>query len=115
VTPFLVRVTVYDPGGSVKVTSPEESVTPCRGPGRHGVKAGGVRTTFTPESGLPWLSTTLMDMVTFGGHTGVVVDDIVVVSAVVEVEIVDTTIDVEVVENIPPNGENLSIVESGVL
>ena len=99
----------------MKVTSPEESVTPCSGPGRHGVKAGGVRTTFTPESGLPWLSTTLMDMVTFGGHTGVVVDDIVVVRAVVEVEIVDTTIDVEVVENTPPNGENLNIVESGVL
>jgi len=56
-----------------------------------------------------------MDMVTFGGHTGVVVADIVVVRAVVEVEIVDTTIEVEVVENIPPNGENLSIVESGVL
>jgi hypothetical protein len=56
-----------------------------------------------------------MDMVTFGGHTGVVVDDIVVVRAVVEVEIVDTTIDVEVVENTPPNGENLNIVESGVL
>jgi hypothetical protein len=44
-----------------------------------------------------------------------VVDDIVVVSAVVEVETVDTTIDVEVVENTPPKGENRNIVESGVL
>lgn len=114
-TPFLVRVTVYVPGGSVKVTSPCEFVTPCTGPGRHVVKAGGVRTTFTPERGLPWLSTALIDMVTLGGHTGVVVEDTVVVRAVVEVETVDTTIDVEVVENIPPNGENLSIVDSGVL
>jgi len=56
-----------------------------------------------------------MDMVTFVGHTMLVVDEIVVVRAVVWVETVDTTIEVEVVENIPPNGENLSIVESGVL
>jgi hypothetical protein len=115
VTPFLVSVTVYVPGGSVKVASPCALVTPCTGPGRHGVKAGGVRTTLTPESGLPWLLTTLMDMVTFGGHTGVVVDDIVVVSAVVDVETVDTTSEVEVVENMPPYGANLNMVESGVL
>jgi len=115
VTPFLESVTVYVPGGSVKVTRPCEFVTPCKGPGRHGVKATGVTTTLTPESGLPWLSTTLMDMVTFVGHTMLVVDEIVVVRAVVWVETVDTTIEVEVVENIPPNGENLSIVESGVL
>jgi hypothetical protein len=44
-----------------------------------------------------------------------VVEEKVVVSAVVEVETVDTTIDVEVVENTPPNGEKRSIVESGVL
>jgi hypothetical protein len=56
-----------------------------------------------------------MDMVTFDGHTGVVVDDIVVVSAVVEVETVDTTIEVEVVENTAPYGANLNMVESGVL
>jgi hypothetical protein len=55
-----------------------------------------------------------MDMVTFGGH-GAVVDEIVVVSAVVEVETVDTTIEVEVVENTAPYGANLNIVESGVL
>jgi hypothetical protein len=115
VTPFLLSATVYVPGGSVKVTSPCEFVTPCNGPGKHVVKAAGVTTTLTPESGLPWLSTTLMDTVTFDGHTMLVVDENVVVSAVVEVETVDTTIDVEVVENIPPNGENLSIVESGVL
>ena len=114
-TPFLVRATEYVPGGRVKVASPCEFVTPCTGPGRHGVKAGGVRTTLTPESGLPWLSTTLMVTVTFGGHTGVVVDDMVVVRAVVCVETVDTTSEVEVVENIPPYGANLSIVESGVL
>jgi hypothetical protein len=111
----LVRAAVYVPGGRVKVASPCEFVTPCTGPGRHGVKAAGVRTTLTPESGLPWLLTTLMDMVTFGGHTGVVVDDIVVVRAVVEVETVDTTIEVEVVENTAPYGANLNMVESGVL
>jgi len=99
----------------VKVTRPCEFVTPCTGPGRHVVKAEGVSTTLTPESGLPWLSTTLMEMVTFGGHTMLVVDENVVVSAVVEVDTVDTTIEVEVVENTPPNGENLSIVDSGVL
>lgn len=115
VTPFLLRATVYVPGGSVNVTSPCEFVTPCNGPGRQVVKAEGVSTTLTPESGLPWLSTTLMDTVTFGGHTRLVVDENVVVSAVVEVETVDTTIDVEVVENTPPNGENRSIVDSGVL
>jgi len=99
----------------VKVTRPDELATPCSGPGRHGVKAGGVRTTFAPETGLPWLSTTLMVTVTFGGHTGVVVEDIVVVRAVVWVETVDTTSEVEVVENMPPYGANLNMVESGVL
>ena len=113
-TPFLLRATEYAPGGSVKVASPCEFVTPCTGPGRHGVEATGVRTTLTPESWLPWLLTTLMDMVTFGGH-GAVVDEIVVVSAVVEVETVDTTIEVEVVENTAPYGANLNMVESGVL
>jgi hypothetical protein len=43
------------------------------------------------------------------------VDEIVVVIAVVEVEAVDMTIDVDVVENIPPYVANLNIVESGVL
>jgi hypothetical protein len=56
-----------------------------------------------------------MVTVALGGHTGVVVDDIVVVSAVVEVETVDTTSEVDVVENTPPNGANLNMVESGVL
>jgi hypothetical protein len=79
------------------------------------VNVGGVSITFTPETGLPCGSTTLMVVVTFVGHTEVVVDDIVVVRAVVEVDTVDTRVDVKVVENIPPNGENLSIVESGVL
>ncbi len=31
VTPFLLSATVYVPGGSVKVTSPCEFVTPCTG------------------------------------------------------------------------------------
>ena len=53
--------------------------------------------------------------VTLLGHTGVVVDDIVVVRAVVEVDTVDTIVDVKVVEKTPPNGANLKIVESGVL
>jgi len=115
VTPFLLSETVYVPGGTVKVTSPCEFVMPCTGPGRHGVKDTGVSTTLTPDSGLPWLSTTLTDKVTFGGQTGVVVDDMVVVRAVVWVDTVETTIEVEVVEKIPPKGENLNIVERGVL
>jgi hypothetical protein len=40
---------------------------------------------------------------------------IVVVRAVVEVETVDTTVFVKVVEKTPPNGANLSIVESGFM
>ena len=54
-------------------------------------------------------------MVTFCGHTKLTVDDIVVVTAVVEVDAVDRTIEVEVVENMPPYGANRNIVESGVL
>ena len=61
------------------------------------------------------MSTALMDIVMFGGQTGTTVDEIVVVIAVVDVEAVDITIDVEVVENIPPKGANSNIVESGVL
>jgi uncharacterized protein YgiM (DUF1202 family) len=56
-----------------------------------------------------------MVIVTFGGQTGKMVVELVVVRPVVEVEMVETTIEVEVVEKMPPNGENLSIVESGVL
>jgi hypothetical protein len=37
------------------------------------------------------------------------------VISVVEVDTVETTVDVEVVEKRPPNGENLSIVERGFL
>jgi hypothetical protein len=54
-------------------------------------------------------------MVTFDPQTGVVVVETVVVLPVVNVETVETTMDVEVVENIPPKGENLNIVERGVL
>ena len=39
----------------------------------------------------------------------------VVVRAVVEVDTVDTSVFVEVVEKIPPNGANLRIVESGFM
>ena len=53
--------------------------------------------------------------VTFGGHVTLVIDENVVVKAVVEVETVDTIVEVTVVEKTAPNDENLSIVESGVL
>jgi hypothetical protein len=86
----------------VKVTRPWELVAACGEDDRHDVKAGGATTTLTPDTGFPWLSTTLIDIVTFGGQTGTMVDEIVVVMAVVAVEAVDTRIDVEVVENIPP-------------
>jgi hypothetical protein len=51
----------------------------------------------------------------FGPHTGVVVVENVVVLAVVKVETVETKIEVDVVEKIPPKDENLIIVERGVL
>jgi hypothetical protein len=56
-----------------------------------------------------------MVIVTFGPHTGVVVVENVVVLAVVKVETVETKIEVDVVEKIPPKAENLKIVERGVL
>ena len=40
---------------------------------------------------------------------------IVVVTAVVEVDTVDTMVEVDVVENTPPNGANLKIVDKGSL
>lgn len=61
------------------------------------------------------MSAALIVMVTFDPQTGVVVVETVVVLPVVNVETVETTMDVEVVENIPPKGENLNIVERGVL
>lgn len=115
VTPPLLIVAAYVPGGTEKVTTPCESVTPWTGAGRHGVTTAGVRTTLAFETGFPWMSTTLMLIVTFAGHTMLTVDAVVVVTAVVEVEAVDRIIDVEVVENTPPYGANSNIVESGVL
>jgi hypothetical protein len=106
VLPFTVKVTAYVPGGSVKVTNPCEFVTACNCPERHGVTDAGVSTTLAPETGLPWLSTTLIVTVTFAGQTGVMVDEKVVVTAVVDVETVDTTVDVEVVMMFPPKGAN---------
>jgi hypothetical protein len=44
-----------------------------------------------------------------------IVDDVVEVTAVVAYAAVETRIDVEVVENMPPYGANFKIVESGVL
>ena len=99
----------------MRVTVPCPSVASCSGLGTQGLGAVGVTTTVAPETGLPWLSVTLMVKVTFDQQTGVVVVEIVVVLPVVMVEIVDTIMDVEVVENIPPKGENLNIVERGVL
>jgi hypothetical protein len=40
---------------------------------------------------------------------------VIAVTAVVEVDTVDTTVTVDVAVNTPPNAENLSIVDSGVL
>jgi hypothetical protein len=56
-------------------------------------------------------------MVAFGGHTDdvVVVDENVVVRAVVDVDTVVRTVDVKVVENTPPKGANRNIVDKGVL
>ena len=99
----------------MRVTVPCASVTPCNGAGTHEVKAVGVTVTVAPDTGLPWLSTTLIVRVTFDPQTGVVVVDTVVVLPVVIVETVEKTVDVKVVENTPPKGENLSIVDSGVL
>jgi hypothetical protein len=79
------------------------------------VKETGVRVTSAPDTGLPWLSTTLTVPVTFVGQVTFVVEEYVVVNAVVWVDTVETMVEVNVVENIPPNGENLNIVESGVL
>jgi hypothetical protein len=114
-TPFLLIATEYVPGGRVKVTVPCTSVTPCSGAGTQGVKAVGVTTTVAPDTGFPCVSTTLIVTVTFDPQTGVVVVDTVVVLPVVNVETVETTVDVKVVENVPPKGENLNTVERGVL
>jgi hypothetical protein len=113
--PLLLTLAEYVPGGRVKATNPCASVTPWSGVDRHGVKAAEVATTLTPASGSLCASTTLTVMVTFCAQTGVVVVENVVVLAVVKVDTVETTMDVEVVANTPPNGENLSIVERGVL
>jgi hypothetical protein len=96
----------------VKFARPLELVVAWRDDGRHGVKAG-VTTTLIPDIGLPWLSTALMDMVTFGGQTGTIVEETVVTTAVVEVD--TATVVVVVAVNTPPKGENLNIVERGVL
>jgi hypothetical protein len=110
----LLKATLYVQfAGSVKVARPWELVTPCSEDGRHRVNAGGVTTTLTPDIGLPWLSTALTDIVTFGGQTAEIVEEIIVVMAVVEVEA--ATVVVVVAVNVPPKGANLNIVERGVL
>ena len=47
--------------------------------------------------------------------TLVEVDEVDVTTKVVDVDTVDTIVEVDVAEKAPPNGENLNIVESGVL
>ena len=70
--------------------------------------------TFTPCKGVPWLLTTLMEIVMLDGAM-VTLEEVetCVVSAVVELNNVDTTVVVAV--NTPPKGEKRRIVESGVL
>ncbi len=96
----------------MKVTMPCEFVTARNPADKQGGAAG--TETVTPGIGLPVLSTTLMLIVTFGGQTAeVMVVTIVEVSAVVAADTVETIVDVKVVENIPPNGANLRIVDNG--
>jgi hypothetical protein len=95
----------------VKVTVPCAFVTPSTGADKHGVKAAGVRTAVTPSIGLPWLSTILRVAVTFGGHLGTIIDDIVVVTATMEVDTVCVTVAVAL--NWPPKGAKCSIVARG--
>jgi len=57
----------------------------------------------------------LIVTVTLLEQIGVVVEDIVVVRAVVDVDTVETTVEVKVVEKTQPNGANRKMVDSGVL
>ena len=115
--PFLLIATEYVPAGRVKVTVPCALVVLCSGPGTQGVGDVGLTTTVAPDIGLPCASLALIVIVTFGPQVDVafVAVEIVVVLPVVNVDTVDMTIEVEVVENTPPNAENLNMVESGVL
>jgi hypothetical protein len=98
--------------GNVKVTSPWEFVSPdCDPVGTQG--ATGVTATLAPETGLPWLSTASIVIVTFCGQTGVIIVVAELVIAVIEVVTVDITVEVEVAVSTPPNGAKRRIVESG--
>jgi hypothetical protein len=61
---FLVKVAVYVPGGTVKVTMPCEFVVP--------LCPDGERDTVAPGTGFPLLSTALMETVTVEGAIVVV-------------------------------------------
>jgi len=101
-----VKVTVYVPGGSEKLTKPCEFVT-FESP------SDGIET-FTPCRVVPWLLITLIEIVMLDTGTVTLEEvEVCVVSAVTELYNVDTIVVVAV--STPPNGENRSIVESGVL
>jgi len=94
------------PGGSEKLTKPCEFV-------RSESPSEGIET-LTPWRVVPWLLTTLIEIVML--VTGVVTleeVEVCVVSAVVELNNVETIVVVAV--STPPNGEKRSIVDSGVL
>lgn len=68
-------------------------------------------TTFTPETGLPWLLATFMETVTL-----LLAIVLYAVETTIDVppDAMTVVVTVEPIED-PPNDENLSIVESGVL
>ena len=73
--------------------------------------------TVAPETGLPWLSTTLTLTVTLGPQAGevIVLTVVVEVAATVFVDNVDTIVSVEVAVETAPNGEKRRIVDRGFL